>query len=119
MASTPSVTTPLLSPPTQPPVVDLTIDNITRKVVQASSQSGDARLDYLMERLVTHVHDFARETRLSTREWMAAIHFLTQTGQMCSPVRQVCAFLLPSCLLSLVSCLSPLASRACFFFFFF
>ncbi|KAK1255938.1 hypothetical protein MKX07_008197 [Trichoderma sp. CBMAI-0711] len=89
MAPTPSVTTPLLSSSQpQPPVPDLTIDNITRKVVQASSQSGDARLDYLMERLVTHVHDFARETRLSTREWMAAIHFLTQTGQMCSPVRQ-------------------------------
>ncbi|KAL7822768.1 aromatic compound dioxygenase [Trichoderma gracile] len=87
MAPTPSVT-PLPPSPTQPLVPDLTIDNITQNVVQASSQSGDARLDYLMERLVTHIHDFARETRLSTREWMAAIRFLTQTGQMCSPVRQ-------------------------------
>ncbi|PTB70480.1 aromatic compound dioxygenase [Trichoderma citrinoviride] len=87
MAPTTSDTLPL-SAPTQPLVPDLTIDNITEKVVQASSQSGDARLNYLMERLVTHVHDFARETRLSTSEWMAAIQFLTQTGQMCSPVRQ-------------------------------
>ncbi|KAH0497194.1 hypothetical protein TgHK011_004522 [Trichoderma gracile] len=82
MAPTPSVT-PLPPSPTQPLVPDLTIDNITQNVVQASSRSGDARLDYLMERLVTHIHDFARETRLSTREWMAAIRFLTQTGQMC------------------------------------
>lgn len=89
MAPTPCDTPPLSSP-TQPLLPDLTIDNITDEVVQASSRSGDARLDYLMERLVTHVHDFARETRLSTGEWMAAIHFLTQTGQMCSPVRQVC-----------------------------
>ncbi|KAL6882499.1 aromatic compound dioxygenase [Trichoderma longibrachiatum] len=87
MAPTPCDTPPLSSP-TQPLLPDLTIDNITDEVVQASSRSGDARLDYLMERLVTHVHDFARETRLSTGEWMAAIHFLTQTGQMCSPVRQ-------------------------------
>ena len=106
MAPTTSDTLPL-SAPTQPLVPDLTIDNITEKVVQASSQSGDARLNYLMERLVTHVHDFARETRLSTSEWMAAIQFLTQTGQMCSPVRQVCAFSLSllCCLVSVFSCL--------------
>ncbi|KAL7894881.1 aromatic compound dioxygenase [Trichoderma sp. SZMC 28014] len=70
------------------PLMDLTIDNITQNVVRINSQSSDARLNYLMQRLVTHVHDFARETRLSTHEWMAAIQFLTQTGQICSDVRQ-------------------------------
>jgi hypothetical protein len=72
-----------------PPLLDLTIDNITQNVVRINSQSSDVRLNYLMERLVTHLHDFARETRLSTNEWMAAIQFLTQTGQICSDVRQV------------------------------
>lgn len=72
-----------------PRLLDLTIDNITQNVVRINSQSGDARLNYLMERLVTHIHDFARETRLSTHEWMAAIQFLTGTGQICSDVRQV------------------------------
>ncbi|UKZ60636.1 uncharacterized protein TrAtP1_001907 [Trichoderma atroviride] len=72
-----------------PPLLDLTIDNITQNVVRINSQSGDARLNHLMERLVAHLHDFARETRLSTHEWMAAIQFLTQTGQICSDVRQV------------------------------
>lgn len=73
-----------------PPLLDLTIDNITENVVRINSQSSNARLNYLMERLVTHVHDFARETRLSTHEWMATIEFLTKTGQMCTDVRQVC-----------------------------
>lgn len=37
---------------------------------------------------MTHLHDFARETRLSTTEWMAGIQFLTATGQICTDVRQ-------------------------------
>ncbi|KAK7421307.1 hypothetical protein QQZ08_010023 [Neonectria magnoliae] len=60
-----------------PPLLDLTIDNITPNAVRINSQSGDARLTYLMARLTTHLHDFARETRLSTDEWTAALRFLT------------------------------------------
>jgi protocatechuate 3,4-dioxygenase beta subunit len=41
-----------------------------------------------MERLVQHLHDFARETRLSTEEWMAGIEFLTAVGKISSDVRQ-------------------------------
>lgn len=72
-----------------PPLKDLTIDNITENVHMINSQCPDPRLKYLLERLVTHIHDFARETRLSTKEWMAAIQFLTQVGQICTDVRQV------------------------------
>jgi protocatechuate 3,4-dioxygenase beta subunit len=43
---------------------------------------------FLFERLVSHVHDFARETRLSTTEWQTSIEFLTQVGQICTDVRQ-------------------------------
>jgi protocatechuate 3,4-dioxygenase beta subunit len=53
-----------------------------------NSQCDDPRMKYLLERLVSHVHDFARETRLSTDEWMAAIQFLTKVGQISSDVRQ-------------------------------
>jgi len=73
-----------------PPLKDLTIDNITENVHAINSRCPDPRMKYLLERLVTHVHDFARETRLSTNEWMAAIQFLTQVGQISSDVRQVC-----------------------------
>ena len=73
-----------------PPMKDLTIDNITENTIRINSQSSDQRLTYVLERLVTHLHDFARETRLSTKEWMAGLEFLTAVGQICSDVRQVC-----------------------------
>ena len=72
-----------------PILKDLTIDNITENVHSINSQGEDTRLKYVLERLVTHLHDFARETRLSTEEWMAGITFLTQVGQICTDVRQV------------------------------
>jgi len=74
---------------TAPALLDLTIDNITPNTIRINSQSSDARLTYLMARLVTHLHDFARETRLSTDEWMSAIEFLIATGKICSDVRNV------------------------------
>lgn len=77
--------------PTQvkiPPLMDLTIDNIMENVIRINSNNPDARMTYVLERLVVHLHDFARETRLSTGEWMAGIQFLTKTGQICTDVRQ-------------------------------
>lgn len=71
------------------PLLDLTTDNITPNVVRISTQSGNARVNYLMERLITHLHDFARETRLSTTEWMAALDFLVRCGQTSSDVKHV------------------------------
>ncbi len=72
-----------------PALLDLTIDNITPNTIRINDQTGSDRLRYLMARLVSHLHDFARETRLSTDEWMAAIHFLVATGQISSDVRNV------------------------------
>ena len=72
-----------------PSMKDLDIDNITDNTVIINSQSDDARLTYVMERLVTHLHDFARETRLSTNEWMAALNFLVKVGQISTDVRHV------------------------------
>ena len=73
------------------PMKDLNIDNITENTVIVNSQGDDARLTYVMERLVTHLHDFARETRLSTEEWIAALNFLVRVGQISSDVRHVCS----------------------------
>jgi hypothetical protein len=74
---------------TVPVLKNLTIENITENVHRINSQCADPRLKYIMERLVSHLHDFARETRLSFEEWMAGIQFLTQVGQTCTDVRQV------------------------------
>ncbi|KAG8668153.1 hypothetical protein FPOAC2_10081 [Fusarium poae] len=67
---------------------DLTIDNITENVHAINSQCSSLRLKYILERVVNHLHDLARETRLTTDEWMTAIQFLTQVGQISSDVRQ-------------------------------
>ncbi|KAM6505369.1 hypothetical protein FSOLCH5_014589 [Fusarium solani] len=67
---------------------NLTIDNITENVHAINSQCGNLRLKYILERTVTHLHDLARETRLTTDEWMTAILFLTKVGQISSDVRQ-------------------------------
>lgn len=71
-----------------PILKDLTIDNLTENVHRINSGCPDPRDKYVLERLVTHLHDFARETRLSTKEWMMGLQFLTQVGQMCTDVRQ-------------------------------
>lgn len=71
-----------------PPMKDLTIENITENTNRINSQCEDPRIRFILERLVTHLHDFARETRLSHNEWKAGIEFLTQVGQICSSVRQ-------------------------------
>ncbi|CAH0050576.1 unnamed protein product [Clonostachys solani] len=71
-----------------PPMADLSIDNITAKTILINSQNPDERLTYVFERLVTHLHDFARETRLSTREWSAGLNFLVEVGKISSDVRK-------------------------------
>lgn len=69
---------------------NLTVENITQNVIEINSRDcPDARARYLAERAVTHLHDFARETRLSTKEWMDGLLFLTAVGQKCDEVRQV------------------------------
>ncbi|KAL1865797.1 hypothetical protein VTK73DRAFT_5068 [Phialemonium thermophilum] len=74
-------------PPDLPPMKDLTTENITENVHIINSKCEDPRLRFLLERLVTHLHDFARETRLSIKEWEAAIKFLVEVGQISTDVR--------------------------------
>jgi catechol 1,2-dioxygenase len=48
----------------------------------------DPRLRQIMHALVQHLHSFVKEVEPTTKEWEAAIDFLTRTGQMCSDTRQ-------------------------------
>ncbi|KAJ5299253.1 hypothetical protein N7476_010810 [Penicillium atrosanguineum] len=70
-----------------PPMKDLTTENITENVHIVNSQCRDSRLRYLLERIVTHLHEFCHETRLSTEEWEAGIQFLTEIGQISNDLR--------------------------------
>lgn len=66
---------------------DLTTDNITDNVNILNSQCENPRVRYVMERLITHLHDFAREVRLSTDEWRIGLDFLKRTGQISDDLR--------------------------------
>lgn len=49
---------------------------------------ANPRLRAIMEVVVRHLHAATREAAITPDEWMAAIQFLTDTGQMCSEWRQ-------------------------------
>ena len=48
----------------------------------------DPRLAQVMVSLVGHLHAFAKDVKLTQREWEIGIAFLTRTGQICSGERQ-------------------------------
>ena len=65
-----------------------TEDELTNEVIASFAKTPDARLKVIMESLVKHLHSFAKEVRLTDEEWFAGIKFLTDSGDMCSDVRQ-------------------------------
>ncbi|HEY1898454.1 MAG TPA: dioxygenase [Steroidobacteraceae bacterium] len=62
--------------------------NITQAVIDRLAQSDDPRFKRVMTSLITHLHDFVRDVKLTEAEWMGAIEFLTDVGQTCTPKRQ-------------------------------
>lgn len=62
--------------------------SITAAVLARMDQCQDPRFREVMGSLVTHLHDFVREVKLTDAEWMTAIQFLTEVGQTCTPMRQ-------------------------------
>jgi len=61
---------------------------VTQAVVDLLSDTPDPRLKLILVRLITHLHNFAREVELTEEELLEAILFLTATGQKCSDKRQ-------------------------------
>lgn len=62
--------------------------NITRAVLESLEGCDDPRLQEIMGALVRHLHDFAREVRLTEAELMRGTAFLTAAGQKCGDKRQ-------------------------------
>ncbi len=62
--------------------------SITQAVIDRLSQTDDPRFKKVMTSLVTHLHDFVRDVRLTEAEWIGAIQFLTEVGQTCTEKRQ-------------------------------
>jgi hydroxyquinol 1,2-dioxygenase len=62
--------------------------SVTAAVLARMDQCADARFKQVMTSLVTHLHDFVREVKLTEAEWFGAIQFLTAVGQTCTDKRQ-------------------------------
>ncbi len=62
--------------------------SITQAVIARLAGCDDPRFARVMSSLVTHLHEFVREVRLTEAEWLTAIQFLTDVGQACTDRRQ-------------------------------
>ncbi|KAH7355735.1 Intradiol ring-cleavage dioxygenase, partial [Pyrenochaeta sp. MPI-SDFR-AT-0127] len=71
-----------------PPILKMNVETIAKNVVLINTQNLDLPTRFDLDRLVHSLHNFARETRLSTDKWMRSIEFLTAVGQMRTNVRQ-------------------------------
>ncbi len=87
----------------------VTEDNITDLATERWATARDPRLAEIMTALVRHLHDFAREVRLSEDEWMAAMQWLTATGQISDDKRE--EFILASDVLGLSMLVVQLNNR--------
>ncbi len=77
----------------------VTEENITEIARQRWATAHDERTRELLTGLVQHLHDFAREVRLTEEEWITAIGWLTRTGQISDEKRE--EFILASDVLGL------------------
>jgi hydroxyquinol 1,2-dioxygenase len=67
---------------------DLTEQSITEAVQRTFDTSSDPRFRQLFVFLLRHLHDFAREVRLTPEEWFTAMDFIERTGKISTPTRQ-------------------------------
>ena len=66
----------------------LTEESITAAVLERIAESPDPRLKEVMQSLISHLHQFARDVHLTTGEWGQAIDFLTAAGHITDDKRQ-------------------------------
>jgi hydroxyquinol 1,2-dioxygenase len=62
--------------------------SVTQAVIARLADCDDPRFKRIMTSLVTHLHDFVRDVKLTEAEWLTAIQFLTEVGQTCTDKRQ-------------------------------
>jgi hydroxyquinol 1,2-dioxygenase len=62
--------------------------DLTAAVLERLQATPDPRLREIMTALIRHLHGFVTEVALTTDEWLAAIRFLTATGQISTGQRQ-------------------------------
>ena len=60
----------------------------TEAALARTAGEANPRLIELVSAVVRHSHALMREVRPTAAEWMAALRFLTETGQACTEARQ-------------------------------
>lgn len=73
---------------TAPVPQELAETSLTQRVLASFADTPDDRLRELMQSLVTHLHAFIRDVRLTESEWQTAIDFLTACGHITDDRRQ-------------------------------
>ncbi len=63
-------------------------NTITEEAIRRLEGCKDPRFKQIMTSLTRHLHEFAREVKLTEAEWMQGIEFLTAVGQKCDGKRQ-------------------------------
>ncbi len=84
-------------------------NTITEAAIDQMASTPNPRLKQIMEGLVHHLHDWAREVDLTPEEWLEGIKFLTAVGQKCDQYRQ--EFILLSDTLGMSSLINALHDR--------
>lgn len=69
-------------------MIDIDEWTITKAVQAVNAQGQNSRLVEVMNALVRHLHDFAREVQLTEAEWFTGIQFLTEAGHITDDRRQ-------------------------------
>ncbi len=62
--------------------------NITEAVLASFANTPDPRLKEIISSLIKHLHNFARDVKLTEEEWFQGIQYLTATGHKCTGTRQ-------------------------------
>ncbi len=87
---------------------NVTEENITQTFLNYFGDDTDPRVREIMTSLARHLHDFARETKLTHEEWNEGLRFLRETGEITTDDRN--EFVLLSDVLGLSSLIDMLNS---------
>lgn len=63
-------------------MAELSMDRFTDVVINAMGPNTSPRVREVMTALIRHMHDFAREVKLTTEEYLAACDFMVRAGHM-------------------------------------
>jgi catechol 1,2-dioxygenase len=62
-------------------------DSFTEAVISATGPGADERSRTVFASLIRHIHDFARENRITVEEWSKAVDMINWSGQISNDKR--------------------------------